>query len=306
MQLVRTMTEVSTGLYKELLDRMSDGVYFVDQDRQILYWNEGAARLTGYSATEVIGLRCPDNTLCHVDGAGHRLCLDGCPLLACLGDGLPRDVDVFLRHKQGRRVPVNVRVQPIREADGRIVGAVQIFSDNTAQLELRRKAEAMERLAFVDTLTQQPNRRFLEMSIRTAFVEYQAHGDPFGVLVFDVNQFKAINYRFGHASGDRALVEVAKTLVGALRKADIVGRWSGDKFLAVVHNLSREVLGVLAGRCVTLVKAASFRNDEGGLESLSISVGDALVYPGDSVEKLIARADGRMYEKKKDEAYARE
>ncbi len=292
------MTHISTGFYKELLDRMIDGVYFLDQDRRILYWNDGATRLTGYKPEEIVGKYCQDNTLCHVDGAGRQLCYEGCPLFACLGDGGPRDTDIFLRHKQGRRVPVNVRVEPIREANGTIVGAVEIFRDNSAQIEVRRRAEAMERLAFLDPLTHQPNRRFLEMSVRTALVEYQEHGDPFGVLVFDLNSFKAINDRFGHASGDRALIQVATTLAGALRTADIVGRWAGDEFLAIAHNVNHEVLSELAERCVVLIEHTSYRNDLGNLAELSISVGAALVRPADDVETLIARADARMYARK--------
>jgi diguanylate cyclase (GGDEF)-like protein/PAS domain S-box-containing protein len=293
------MSEISAELYKQLLDRMSDGVYFVDRNRRILYWNEGATQLTGYQADEVIGRSCQDNTVCHVDAVGRPVCLDGCLLSDCMGDGIPRDAELFLIHKQGRRVPVSIQVQPIRGASGSIVGAVEIFRDNTAQIEVRRKAEAMERLAFLDPLTQQPNRRFLEMSLRTALVEFEAHGDAFGVLLFDLNNFKAINDSFGHTSGDRALLEVARTLVGALRSKDVVGRWAGDEFLAIAHNVNMQVLGELAERCVMLVQAASFRNNEGGLEKLSISVGAALAKPGDDVEKLLAHADRRMYEKKK-------
>jgi diguanylate cyclase (GGDEF)-like protein len=190
---------------------------------------------------------------------------------------------------------VNVRVQPIRDTEGAIVGAVEIFRDNTAQIEVKRKAETMERLAFLDALTQLPNRRFLEMSMRTALIEYQASEDPFGVLVFDLNGFKAINDRFGHAGGDRALKEVAKTLAGALRSADVIGRWGGDEFLAIAHNLNEKVLTELAERCVALVERTEFRNDCGGFEGLSIAVGAALVEAGDEVDRLIARADSRMY-----------
>ena len=289
-------------LYKELLDCMSDGVYFVDRERRILYWNEGAAQLTGYSAAEVLGRRCQDNLLCHVDGLGHPLCLDGCPLSACLADGGSHDADVFLRHKQGRRVPVNVRVQPIRDADGTIVGAVEIFRDNTAQIEARRKAEAMERLAFLDTLTQLPNRRFLEMSLRTGLMEYEAGGDPLGVLVFDLNRFKAINDRCGHSSGDRALVEAARTLAGALRAVDIVGRWGGDEFLAIAHSVSEKVLQELAERCTALVGKTTFRTDCGSPNVLSISVGCALARPDDDAAGLVARADVLMYANKRQSA----
>jgi diguanylate cyclase (GGDEF)-like protein/PAS domain S-box-containing protein len=299
------MNDISNDLYKELLDRMSDGVYFVDRDRKILYWNEGATRLTGYKPEEIVGLYCQDNTLCHVDGAGNQLCLSGCPLSDCLEGGASHESEIFLRHKQGRRVPVNVRVQPIRGTNGEIIGAVEIFRDNTTQIEVRRKAEAMERLAFLDPLTQQPNRRFLEMSLRTALVEYQTPGDPFGVLIFDLNEFKAINDRFGHGSGDRALQQVAKTLAGALRAADVVGRWGGDEFLAIVRNVSLELLGELAERCASLVRETSFRNNDGAFEGLSISVGAAVVKPGDDIDSLIARADRRMYRRKKGGSSAR-
>jgi diguanylate cyclase (GGDEF)-like protein/PAS domain S-box-containing protein len=292
------MAEISPDLYKELLDRMSDGVYFVDRDRRILYWNEGATRLTGYKPEEIVGLFCQDNTLCHVDGAGNQLCLSGCPLSDCLEDGAAHEGDVFLRHKQGRRVPVNVRVQPIRDTQGAIVGAVEIFRDNSSQLEVRRKAETMERLAFLDALTQLPNRRFLEMSMRTAFIEYQESGGPFGVMVFDLNDFKAINDRFGHVGGDRALKQVAKTLAGALRSADVIGRWGGDEFLAIAHNVNPQVLSGLLERCVALVEQTSYRNDDGGFEGLTIAAGAALAEPADDLERLIARADGRMYEMK--------
>jgi PAS domain S-box-containing protein len=116
------MTPTDSNFYKVLLDHMSDGVYFVDLNRRIQYWNEGAYRLTGYKAEELVGRSCQDDTLCHVDGTGRRLCLDGCPLQASMKDGSPHEAHVFLRHKQGRRVPVAVRVQPLRTADGSIIG----------------------------------------------------------------------------------------------------------------------------------------------------------------------------------------
>jgi diguanylate cyclase (GGDEF)-like protein/PAS domain S-box-containing protein len=290
--------QLSADFYKELLQQMSDGVYFVDMDRKILYWNEGATRLTGYKSEEVIGLHCQDNILCHIDGTGKQLCNEGCPVSVCMGDGKEKKADIFLRHKQGRRVPVNVRVQPIRDADGTIVGAVEIFSDNTALHEERRKADAMERLAFLDPVTQLPNRRFLEMSVRTAMVEYQTHGDPFGILIFDLIKFKSINDRFGHVSGDRALQEVAKTLTGALRGADIVGRWGGDEFLAIIHSATEQLMIHLAKRCVLLVDNSSFLDNAGELAPLSISVGGALARRGEEISELIERADAQMYREK--------
>jgi diguanylate cyclase (GGDEF)-like protein/PAS domain S-box-containing protein len=288
--------EFGPEFYKALLDHMSDGVYFVDCERRILYWNEGASQLTGYKAEELLGSFCQDDILNHVDASGRNLCKEGCPLTACIADGRPHQANVFLRHKKGRRVPVSVRVQPIRAVDGSIVGAVEIFSDDSARREERRKTEAMKRLAFLDQLTQLPNRRFLEMSLHTALSEYKVHRDPFGVLMIDLDGFKEINDTFGHNCGDRALQEMARTLTGSLRPTDIVGRWGGDEFLAIVRNVNGEVLNELAERCVDLAAQTSLASNVGSRIALSVSVGGALARPGVTAEKLIQLADELMYQ----------
>jgi diguanylate cyclase (GGDEF)-like protein/PAS domain S-box-containing protein len=291
-------TPTDPGFYKELLDHMSDGVYFVDRERRILYWNEGAYRLTGYEQKELLGRCCQDDILCHVDTAGNRLCQEDCPLTASIADGESHQANVFLRHKQGRRVPVNVRVQPLRDGSGAVVGAIEIFSDDSAQHEARRKTEAMNRLAFLDHLTQLANRRFVEMSARTALSEYQVHNDPFGVMMIDLDRFKEINDAYGHSCGDRALVQVGQTLTGSLRPTDVVGRWGGDEFLAIVRNVNRDALKMLAERCVALmVQTAIPSNDERAI-SLSISVGAALARPGETAEGLVQRADALLYRSK--------
>jgi diguanylate cyclase (GGDEF)-like protein/PAS domain S-box-containing protein len=292
-------TPSNPAFYKELLDHMSDGVYFVDRERCILYWNEGATRLSGYMADEMLGRHCQDNILCHVDAKGRQLCEDGCPLVASIYSGGRNEANVFLRHKQGRRVPVNVRVQPMRGPDGSIVGAIEIFSDDSAQHEVRRQKAAMERLAFLDHLTELPNRRYLEMSLHTAASEYEVHKDSFGVLVIDLDKFKGINDSFGHSVGDSALQEVALTLTGVLRSPDTIGRWGGDEFLAIVRNIDRIKLKMLAERCVALVRETSITSGDGSRIHLSISVGAALSRRGEDPRRLIHRADELMYQSKK-------
>jgi diguanylate cyclase (GGDEF)-like protein/PAS domain S-box-containing protein len=291
-------TPSDPAFYKELLDHMSDGVYFVDRERCIHYWNEGATRLSGYKADEMLGRHCQDNILCHVDAGGRQLCQEGCPLSASIHDGGLHEANVFLRHKQGRRVPVNVRVQPMRNSDGSIVGAIEIFSDDSAQHEVRRQKAAMERLAFLDHLTHLPNRRYMEMSLHTAASEFEVHKDPFGLLVVDLDKFKEINDSFGHSNGDRALQEVAHTLSGALRPTDTVGRWGGDEFLAIVRNMDGINLRMLAERCIALVRETSITSDDGRPIHLSISVGAALSHLGEKATSLIHRADELMYKSK--------
>jgi diguanylate cyclase (GGDEF)-like protein/PAS domain S-box-containing protein len=284
------------SFYKELLEHISDGVYFLDRDRRIRYWNEGAFRLTGYTAEELIGRCCPDHRMCDVeDFGGNRLCEDSCPLSACAHDGGPHEVRWFLQNKQGGRVPVVLRAQPIRAADGSTVGTVAIFRDDSVQYAARRKMEEMERLAFLDHLTQLPNRRYLEMCLKTALDQFRVHKDPFGLLVIDLDRFKAINDQFGHAVGDRALQEVGKTLSGALRSGDIVGRWGGDEFTAIVHHANRKMLRGLAARCCLIMSQTPVLDHRGAAASMSLSIGGTLALQEDTVEGLFNRADALMY-----------
>jgi diguanylate cyclase (GGDEF)-like protein/PAS domain S-box-containing protein len=273
-------------------------VYVADREGRFLYCNEAAFRLTGYKAEEITGRSCQDQEECPIGHLGHKLCQDSCPLSECMKEGVTREVKAFLRHKQGRRIPVAVSIQPIRAADGSIIGAVGIFKDDSAQNDARRKFEAMERLAFLDSLTELPNRRFLEISLQTAMREYQITKAPFGVLVIDLDSFKTINDTFGHASGDHALKQVAKTIAGTLRPTDTVGRWGGDEFLAIARNVSSGILRELAERCVVIVSQILYSGIDGQSESLSISVGGSLARPGDTIKALIKRADGLMYESK--------
>lgn len=292
------MIPTDADFYKSLLDQMSDGVFFVDCSQRVLYWSVGAQRMTGYKPEEVVGRQCNDEMLCHIDYMGSRVCQGACPVLECLQDGKRREVKVYLRHKLGRRVPVSVRVQPISDSEGRITGAIEIFRDDSAETDSQRRTEAMRRMAFLDHLTQLPNRRFMEMALLTALNEYQMHLDPFGVLMMDIDHFKGINDTFGHRTGDKVLQEAARMLATSLRPDDLVGRWGGDEFIAIIRGMTPDALSEMANRCATFAAHSSISTGEGRRITLTVSVGGAMVQPGDTAEELVHRADQQMYVEK--------
>jgi diguanylate cyclase (GGDEF)-like protein/PAS domain S-box-containing protein len=286
------------AFYRGILDQMSDGVYFVDRGRRILFWSEGARRLTGYSSEEVLGRRCQDEILRHVDYSGKGLCREGCPLAACIHDGKPRETRIFLHHKSGHRIPVLVRAQPLRAKDGSIIGAIEIFSDDSAQSEALRRTEEMRRMALLDHLTHLPNRRFLELSLQYAMNVFHTTGTPFGILLLDIDRFKEINDRFGHTAGDRALQEIARSLMASFRPTDVIGRWGGDEFVAVIMNASLDLLEELSRRCALMVAGTSIALQENATVRPSISVGLALAQAGETSEELFHHADQMMYQQK--------
>lgn len=286
------------GFYQELLDHMSDGVYFVDRERRIQYWNKAAQELTGYAPGEVVGRFCQEMRLCRTDSDSCCICPEGCALTACMADGQAREITVYLSSKTGRKVPAAVQVRPIKGADGTIVGAIEIFSDYAAHSEAGRRIESMRRLAYLDHLTQMPNRRFLEATLASAVTEFRVDKEPFGVLVIDLDDFKGINDCCGHLFGDRALRVVGARLCHSLRPTDIVGRWGGDEFLAIVRGVDPEILNRLADRCVRMLKQLTIPWEGGQEIRLSVSVGAALSRPGEDAEEIVHRADELMYQSK--------
>ncbi|MCF8078980.1 MAG: sensor domain-containing diguanylate cyclase [Desulfobacterales bacterium] len=284
------------SLPPSLLDQLYDGVYFVDRSRRITYWNKAAERLTGYAAHEVIGKRCEEGVMVHVDGEGSQLCEKGCPLAATLEDGRVREADLFLRHKTGHRMPVALRVAPLRDEAGEIVGAVEIFNDSSGKIDLQQLAR-LEKEALLDPLTGLANRRSLQRHLEGRMEELRRYGLGFGVLFIDIDRFKQINDTHGHAVGDRVLQMIARTLSVNLRPFDEVGRWGGEEFVAVVANVDSHALSLVAERLRMLTEASGLDTETGRVRA-TVSIGAVLATAEESVEVILERADQLMYQSK--------
>ena len=283
-----------SSFHAKLLESIFDGVYCVNVERKITYWNRGAESLTGYSADEAVRRHCYDNFLGHVDEKGCALCTNGCPLSTTLLDGQRREADVFLRHKLGHRVPVCVRVAPIANRSGQIEGAVEVFNDVSARKQVERRVHELENIAFRDTMTGLPNRRYIELKVKQSLEELQQFGRRFGLLMFDVDHFKQVNDRHGHDTGDAVLKVISETMTKSLRANDIVGRWGGEEFLALLLDVDAGLLRGLADRCRSLVAESGALSGESRIY-VTVSVGATLVTREDSIHDAIKRADQLMY-----------
>ena len=285
------------GMPHEIFDHLSEGVYCVDKDRTITFWNRGAERITGYTREEVEHTHCFDNLLVHVDEQGQSLCRGLCPTASTIKDGRPRDVEAYVHHRDGHRLPVSITTVPLRNGDGTISGAVEIFREHSSRQELEARVTQLQQLALADPLTGLANRRHLSMVMHAALDEHKRYGWPAGLLFLDADKFKSINDRFGHAVGDRVIKMVSATLMSNSRSFDTPGRWGGEEFVVLCRNLDRENLLAVAERFRALI-ASSFVDEEDEQVRVTVSVGATLAQPGDSVELLVLRADELMYQSK--------
>ncbi|MGM0607012.1 MAG: sensor domain-containing diguanylate cyclase [Candidatus Muiribacteriota bacterium] len=226
--------------YKKILDNLYDGVYFVNTEREITYWNNGAERITGYSKDEVLNTKCQDNILNHINCEGENLCTFKCPLHFTLKDGNFREAELFLSHKSGSRIPVKVRISPIFNEQNEITGAVEIFSDNSSALAAYEMVEKLRELAFVDEVTGLPNKKYMEMKIENLLSETEFHGIKFGVIGLTLENYEYLVRESGRHKADNILKIIAKTLKAVVAPYHILGTFDKSNFIVIIPNVNQK------------------------------------------------------------------
>jgi len=290
---------MNQNFYKEIIDNLHDGVYFVDRDRVITYWNKGAERITGYSAQQAIGAACRENMLNHVTADGVQLCLNNCPLAAVMEDGIPREAEVFVHHADGHRLPVVVRATALRNRTGEIIGAIESFSNNAPVINTRRKLSEMQHIAHADPLTTLGNRLHIQGRLHAAIADLQHAQSTAGLLFMDIDHFKNVNDIYGHLAGDKVLCMVANTFRFVLRATDTIGRWGGEEFVAILYGISDKMtLFEIAEKVRKMIQASRLDEVSQSL-SVTISIGATCLSSNDTPESIISRADRLMYQSKR-------
>ena len=210
----------SPAFHQRLLEQLYEGVYFVDTQRRITYWNRAAERISGYNSEDVVGHYCQDNLLNHVDDAGTQLWFGKCPLVTCIESALPHECELYLHHKQGHRVPVRVRVTPIRNYEGKVIGAIEMFVEAGSSKTRTDKLNHLHSRGFLDPLSELGNRRYLEIELFKAFQDFRQHGLPFGAILLDVDHLRVADVgavdsrRCAHFGVNSQRVAYLRTLVG--------------------------------------------------------------------------------------------
>jgi two-component system, cell cycle response regulator len=281
-----------------LMEQLFEGVYVVDTQRKIIFWNKGSERITGYTSQEVVNKFCHNNLLQHVDETGKMLCFSGCPLHHTIETGEINQAHVFLRHKEGYRVPVSVKSIPLYNENEVIVGAIEVFTDERFQRDIISENETLKDEIMKDPLTQIANRRFFEFSLKKKIEQFKIFNKSFGVLMFDIDHFKNVNDTYGHTVGDEILKLVAKSLVSNIKSNDVISRWGGEEFIGLFEVNQEKDLFSIAERLRNIVSKTSFQ--EIGKEEIkvTISIGGTMMGPLCHDKLLIEKADQALYQSK--------
>ncbi|MFG6485595.1 GGDEF domain-containing protein [Roseateles sp. BYS78W] len=187
-----------------------------------------------------------------------------------------------------------------------LMTAVSVLSVNMARLRAklgRRTAElhaALERIQYLahhDELTSISNRRHLSERLAAEQLNQRHSGQTMSLVLIDIDHFKLVNDRHGHAAGDAVLRHFAATLQATLRSTDFAGRWGGEEFLVVTPQASADTAAALVERLREALAATSFDTAVPGLR-ITFSAGVAECAPGEDLHLAIDRADRALYQAK--------
>ena len=166
--------------FQDVVDSLADGLYVTNLDREIVYWNPAAERITGWTAEDVVGKQCLADILCHEDKDGHRLCgEEHCPLHRSMVTGLAaaQETLVFGLTKSGDRIPMRVTTAPLRDKSGTIIGGVETFREIASEYRDLRQAQRVQRMALVHPELTDPR-----VSISAHYVPRDIVGGDFHAL----------------------------------------------------------------------------------------------------------------------------
>lgn len=271
-----------------ILESLPTGLCVVDMQKKIVFWSDGAERVTGHLRHEIIGHSCIGESLLHCDQPGCEFCSEECPVARAIKTAQATEAIGFLHHKAGHEIPVHVRAVPVRNAHGSIIGAVETFEELQSASPDHRE-DGLRPPGCVDAVTGVASPALMRSHLRqtlATFIEVQI---PFGVLCLRLEGLQHFRASLGPEAASSLLRVVARSLESALWTTDYVGRWSDDQFLVILNGCREDDLRSVRERVRRLV-AGDGIEWWGERRSLPVSIGEATAQPDDTIESLMERA----------------
>ena len=276
---------LSQTQYRMIFEQAAVGIAQVDGEGTIVRANDSLGRAFALPRASIEGMSV-GNLFCPLDG----------PIGDFLLDGSRATMDAPFRRADGATVHGELTKAEVLDDGLEAPLRFILFHDITDRKQIEAE---LVRLATTDALTETANRRhFLELAERETG-RAQRHGHPLSLLMADIDRFKSINDRYGHAAGDAVLKAYVSALRGALRQEDVLGRLGGEEFGILLPDTDMDSALDVAERLRRLVGEMEVNFDGAGLRPTH-SIGVAVLRPTcGSFAELMSRADAALYEAKR-------
>jgi diguanylate cyclase (GGDEF)-like protein len=274
---------------RSILESLPAGLCVVDMQKKVVFWSDGAERITGQPAP-----RSPRPLLCLRDVCctAIRQAANSAERTArspdCHQDlALHAETSGYLHHKAGYEIPVRIRAVPVHNQHGSIIGAVETFEELQPTASLNRR-DSLNLPGCMDEVTCLASPALMQSHVRrtlATFVEVQV---PFAVLCLRLEGLLHFRASLGPEAASSLLRIVARSLESTLWTTDYIGRWSDDQFLVILNGCREEALPSVRER-VRRMLAGDGIEWWGERRSLPFSIGHAAAQPDDTVESMMER-----------------
>jgi diguanylate cyclase (GGDEF)-like protein/PAS domain S-box-containing protein len=285
----RKEAESRLALAQQAFENTAEGLMITDASLQVLEVNQGFVDITGYSREEIIG-----KTPAVLSSGRHGDSYYEEMWATINADGRWMG-EIWNRRKNGEVYPEWLSISEVRDAQGKVVNYVAVFTDITLR---KQSEEQLHFLANHDALTGLPNRTLLQERIEHALKRVQRDHGRLAVLFIDLDRFKVINDTLGHHAGDMLLQTAAERLQNCLRDSDTIARQGGDEFVVLIENFSdTQFLGNIARKIMHALEQPFYLMGQELFVSASIGIS---TYPQDGTDlhTLLKNADVAMYRAK--------
>lgn len=249
-----------------------------------------------------------------IDEVGNRVVSEIGDAMTLVGDALSM-TESFNRRLSGALDQLNAASDPpaVRAVINALAAATKDMQASGQTLEARLLAseaeikklqenlQAIQAESLTDQLTGLGNRKFLDRSLKEAIPRAHTANEPLSLLMCDIDYFKSFNDNYGHLTGDQVLRLVSMTLRQNLKGQDIAARYGGEEFAVILPNTTLRPALTVADHIRRAVMSKELKKKSTGeiLGRITISVGVAMLHPGDDMQSLIERADDCLYAAKR-------
>ncbi len=275
--------------FRALFEDSQDVIFIVNLEGRLLDVNPACEAMLGYTPEELL--------LIELDEIGERserrrLFEE----VATTGSTL--DFRTTLIHRDGYRVPVTISATRRLDERGQHIGFqgyIRNLSDRVEAQEQRQRAERLEQLAALDPLTRSFNRRYFQQAGTREIARAERQGSPLSLILFDIDHFKSINDRFGHVTGDKVLIAIARLVNSKIRGGDVLARYGGEEFVIMLPDTQLDQALQRAEQLRGLIEMVATETLSGERVGVTVSLGVAQWQAGETLTDLLERADRALY-----------
>ena len=274
----------------QALNALDHAVLITDAQASVVWVNAAFTRLTGYELAEAVGRKPAELVKSGRQDKGFYEYIWASILAGKVWRG-----ELINRRKDGSLYDEEMSITPILAGTG---GAITHFIAVKQDITGRKAQEAqLRQLSVTDPLTGVENRRGFMVQLERLHARQRRHGHPLSVLMFDLDWFKQVNDRHGHAVGDEVLIQVCQQVGQRLRRSDHLGRLGGEEFAVLLPDTHLEGARAAAEVLCQGVAMQPVMTSVGPV-AVTVSVGVAEVDLNDRAEDALARADAALYRAK--------